>query len=118
MSCVKAHVLISYLIHSCRGPVDASGHRPLFEKTLWELFQCLARGVAVLDHGNERFEGPGVIPARPYPVVAFDIKPENGKSLDWYLSACSTTDLVAKSSWGTKTYTHIHARTIRFLPLW
>jgi serine/threonine protein kinase len=48
------------------------------EEFLWAIWECLARGLCVLAHGNENLDGP--VWERPG-ILHLDIKPQNSEFL-------------------------------------
>ncbi len=58
------------------------------ECTLWRIFDCLVDAISVLEFGDEvKYDSVKQVAGAPNPhpefkpIVHFDIKPENGKSL-------------------------------------
>ena len=51
---------------------------PLPELIIWHIWECLARGLCVLAHGNEELDGPNH-KSWLRPIGHFDLKPDNSR---------------------------------------
>lgn len=77
----ELHVSRLYMEYYAGGDLDAiTEHLPIGqrwqEEEIWRLFECLARGLLILENGSE---DPAAAPWTRK-IAHFDIKPQNSKS--------------------------------------